>query len=247
MESSCYATEREYQLLRVEGIDVYYGIIPAVRELSLRVERGQIVTLVGANGAGKTTTLKAIMGVLFPRQGTIIHNDDDITRLSANRRVRRGIVLIPEGRHVFSKLSVRDNLTLGAYHRTDREGIRRDKEWIYSLFPVLKERESQMAGTLSGGEQQMLALGRGLMGHPDLLLLDEPSLGLAPIILGEIYEVIREINKSGITILLVEQNISMAMKISEYAYIMETGKVRTEGKSEDVMRRENIMKAYLGE
>jgi branched-chain amino acid transport system ATP-binding protein len=142
---------------------------------------------------------------------------------------------------------VRDNLTLGAYHRNDREGIRRDREWIYRLFPVLKEREMQMAGTLSGGEQQMLALGRGLMGHPELLLLDEPSLGLAPIVLGEIYEVIKEINNSGITILLVEQNISMAMKIAQYAYVMETGKVRTEGKSDDVMKRENIMKAYLGE
>ena len=234
-------------MLRVENIDVCYGIIPAVRELTLTVGQGQIVTLVGANGAGKTTTLKAIMGVLFPREGTIYYVDEDITRLPADKRVRKGIVLIPEGRHVFSKLSVRDNLTLGAYHRTDREGVRKDRERIYELFPVLKERESQLAGTLSGGEQQMLALGRGLMGHPDLLLLDEPSLGLAPIILEEIYEVIREINKSGITILLVEQNISMAMKIADYAYVMETGKVRTEGKSEEVMKRENIMKAYLGE
>lgn len=234
-------------MLRVENIDVCYGIIPAVRELTLTVGQGQIVTLVGANGAGKTTTLKAIMGVLFPREGTIYYVDEDITRLPADKRVRKGIVLIPEGRHVFSKLSVRDNLTLGAYHRTDREGVRKDRERIYELFPVLKERESQLAGTLSGGEQQMLALGRGLMGHPDLLLLDEPSLGLAPIILEEIYEVIREINKSGITILLVEQNISMAMRIADYAYVMETGKVRTEGKSEEVMKRENIMKAYLGE
>ena len=234
-------------MLRVENIDVCYGIIPAVRELTLTVGQGQIVTLVGANGAGKTTTLKAIMGVLFPREGTIYYVDEDITRLPADKRVRKGIVLIPEGRHVFSKLSVRDNLTLGAYHRTDREGVRKDRERIYELFPMLKERESQLAGTLSGGEQQMLALGRGLMGHPDLLLLDEPSLGLAPIILEEIYEVIREINKSGITILLVEQNISMAMRIADYAYVMETGKVRTEGKSEEVMKRENIMKAYLGE
>ena len=234
-------------MLRVEGIDVHYGVIPAVRELSLSVEKGQIVTLVGANGAGKTTTLKAIMGVLLPRRGSILYKDEDISQLSSDKRVRKGIVLIPEGRHVFSKLSVRDNLTLGAYHRNDREGIRRDREWIYRLFPVLKEREMQMAGTLSGGEQQMLALGRGLMGHPELLLLDEPSLGLAPIVLGEIYEVIKEINNSGITILLVEQNISMAMKIAQYAYVMETGKVRTEGKSDDVMKRENIMKAYLGE
>jgi branched-chain amino acid transport system ATP-binding protein len=154
---------------------------------------------------------------------------------------------VPEGRQIFSRLTVGENLTLGAYHRKDREGIKKDREWIYTLFPVLKERVSQLAGTLSGGEQQMLALGRGLMSHPELLMLDEPSLGLAPIVVVDIYEVIREINRSGITVLLVEQNINMAMKISSYAYIMETGKIRTEGAPGEVMKRENIMKAYLGE
>jgi branched-chain amino acid transport system ATP-binding protein len=234
-------------VLKVEGIDVHYGVIPAVRELSLSVGKGQIATLVGANGAGKTTTLKAIMGTLPVKRGTILYKDEDVSAVPADRRVGMGIALVPEGRQIFSRLTVGENLTLGAYHRKDREGIKKDREWIYTLFPVLKERVSQLAGTLSGGEQQMLALGRGLMSHPELLMLDEPSLGLAPIVVVDIYEVIREINRSGITVLLVEQNINMAMKISSYAYIMETGKIRTEGAPNEVMKRENIMKAYLGE
>ncbi len=234
-------------MLKVEGIDVHYGVIPAVRELSLSVGKGQIATLVGANGAGKTTTLKAIMGTLPVKRGTILYKDEDVSAVPADRRVGMGIALVPEGRQIFSRLTVGENLTLGAYHRKDREGIKKDREWIYTLFPVLKERVSQLAGTLSGGEQQMLALGRGLMSHPELLMLDEPSLGLAPIVVVDIYEVIREINRSGITVLLVEQNINMAMKISSYAYIMETGKIRTEGAPGEVMKRENIMKAYLGE
>jgi branched-chain amino acid transport system ATP-binding protein len=234
-------------VLKVEGIDVHYGVIPAVRELSLSVGKGQIATLVGANGAGKTTTLKAIMGTLPVKRGTILYKDEDVSAVPADRRVGMGIALVPEGRQIFSRLTVGENLTLGAYHRKDREGIKKDREWIYTLFPVLKERVSQLAGTLSGGEQQMLALGRGLMSHPELLMLDEPSLGLAPIVVVDIYEVIREINRSGITVLLVEQNINMAMKISSYAYIMETGKIRTEGAPGEVMKRENIMKAYLGE
>jgi branched-chain amino acid transport system ATP-binding protein len=234
-------------VLKVEGIDVHYGVIPAVRELSLSVGKGQIATLVGANGAGKTTTLKAIMGTLPVKRGTILYKDEDVSAVPADRRVGMGIALVPEGRQIFSRLTVGENLALGAYHRKDREGIKKDRDWIYTLFPVLKERFSQLAGTLSGGEQQMLALGRGLMSHPELLMLDEPSLGLAPIVVVDIYEVIREINRSGITVLLVEQNINMAMKISSYAYIMETGKIRTEGAPGEVMKRENIMKAYLGE
>jgi len=234
-------------LLKVEDIDVYYGIIPAVKQLSISVERGQISTLIGANGAGKTTTLKAIMGTLIPKIGTVLYKGEDVTAVSADKRVCMGIALVPEGRQIFSKLTVRENLTLGAYHRKDKEGIKRDLEWIYSLFTILKERGSQQAGTLSGGEQQMLALGRGLMSHPQLLMLDEPSLGLAPIVVADIYRAIQEINKSGITILLVEQNINMAMKISNYTYVMETGKIRTEGAPNEVMKRENIMKAYLGE
>jgi len=234
-------------LLKVEGIDVHYGIIPAVRELSLSVEKGQIATLVGANGAGKSTTLKAVMGALIPKRGTVLYKGEDVTGVPADKRVGMGIALVPEGRQIFSRLTVRENLNLGAYHRNDKKGIINDQEWIYGLFPVLKERGSQLAGTLSGGEQQMLALGRGLMSHPQLLMLDEPSLGLAPIVVVDIYKVIEEINRSGITILLVEQNINMAMKISSYAYIMETGKIRTEGKPDEVMKRENIMKVYLGE
>lgn len=234
-------------MLEVKDVTVSYGIIPAVRNLTLSVERGQIVTLAGANGAGKTTALKAVMGILLPREGVIRYKEDDITKVSADRRVEMGIALIPEGRQIFSRLTVRENLDLGAYHRKDRSGIKHDQEWIYSLFPVLKERENQIAGTLSGGEQQMLALGRGLMSHPELLLLDEPSLGLAPLVVKEIYRVIREINRAGITILLVEQNINMAMKVSNYAYILETGEIRTEGKPEEVMKKENIMKAYLGD
>jgi len=234
-------------LLEVNNVTVSYGVIPAVRNLTLRVDMGHIVTLAGANGAGKTTTLKAIMGILPPRDGVINYKNDNITKVSADKRVEMGIALIPEGRQVFSRLTVRENLDLGAYHRKDRSGILNDLEWIYSLFPVLKDRETQIAGTLSGGEQQMLALGRGLMSHPELLLLDEPSLGLAPLIVKEIYRVIREINKRGITILLVEQNINMAMKVSNYAYILETGEIHTEGHPDEVMKKENIMKAYLGE
>lgn len=234
-------------MLKVEAIDVHYGIIPAVRELSLSVEKGQISTLIGANGAGKTTTLKAIMGTLLPKKGRVWYKGEDVTTVPADRRVGMGFALVPEGRQIFSKLTVKENLGLGAYHRNDREGIRKDQEWIYGLFPVLQERESQLAGTLSGGEQQMLALGRGLMSHPEFLMLDEPSLGLAPIVVEDIYEVIQEINRSGITILLVEQNINMAMKISNYAYVMETGKIRAEGAADEVMKGENIMKAYLGE
>ncbi|MGQ9617102.1 MAG: ABC transporter ATP-binding protein [Spirochaetota bacterium] len=234
-------------MLEVKDITVSYGIIPAIRHLELKVDRGQIVALVGANGAGKSTTLKAIMGLLPPREGEIHYKESDITRVPADRRAEMGIALIPEGRQIFSRLTVRENLDLGAYHRKDKAGIKSDLEWIYTLFPVLKERENQIAGTLSGGEQQMLALGRGLMSHPELLLLDEPSLGLAPLVVRDIYKVIKEINQSGITILLVEQNINMAMKVSNYAYILETGEIHTEGKPEDVMKKENIMKAYLGE
>jgi branched-chain amino acid transport system ATP-binding protein len=239
--------ERKKRLLEVKDITVSYGIIPAVRHLELKVEHGQIVALVGANGAGKSTTLKAIMGLLPPREGVIRYKDNDITRVPADRRAGMGIALVPEGRQIFSRLTVRENLDLGAYHRKDKTGIKNDLDWIYTLFPVLKDRENQIAGTLSGGEQQMLALARGLMSHPELLLLDEPSLGLAPLIVKDIYRVIREINRSGITILLVEQNINMAMKVSNYAYILETGEIHTEGKPEEVMKKENIMKAYLGE
>lgn len=234
-------------MLSLEAIYVYYGVIPAVRELSIHVESGRIVTLVGANGAGKTTTLKAVMGVLLPSQGSILYEKEDVTKLPADKRVAKGIALIPEGRQIFGRLSVKDNLILGAYHRKHKDEIRKDMDWIYSLFPLLKEREAQIAGTLSGGEQQMLAVGRGLMSHPRLLLLDEPSLGLAPNIVTEIYDVIKEVNESGMTMLLVEQNITMALKVSDYAYVMETGEIRTEGQPDEIMKEEHILEAYLGE
>lgn len=234
-------------MLKVEGIDVHYGIIPAVRQLSLMVEEGQVVALVGANGAGKTTTLKTIAGVLQPKKGRIIYNGEDVTELPSDKRVRMGITLIPEGRQIFSGLSVKENLLLGAYYRKDKDEIKKDVNWIHGLFAVLIERESQIAGTLSGGEQQMLALGRGLMSRPKLLLLDEPSLGLAPMITKDVYEAIQKINEAGITILLVEQNINIAMKVADYAYVMETGSLKLQGKPEDVMRSEDIRRAYLGD
>jgi len=211
------------------------------------VEEGQIVALVGANGAGKTTTLKTIAGVLQPKKGRIIYNGEDVTELPSDKRVRMGITLIPEGRQIFSGLSVKENLLLGAYYRKDKDEIKKDVNWIHGLFAVLIERESQIAGTLSGGEQQMLALGRGLMSRPKLLLLDDPSLGLAPMITKDVYEAIQKINEAGITILLVEQNINIAMKVADYAYVMETGSLKLQGKPEDVMRSEDIRRAYLGD
>lgn len=232
-------------MLDVEGIHVYYGVIPAVANLSLAVDEGRVVALVGANGAGKSTTLKAIAGVLRPKAGRILFRERDITRLGADRRVQLGIALAPEGRQIFSTLSVRENLLLGAYHRRD-DKVKEDLEWIYSLFPVLRERMHQVAGTMSGGEQQMLTFGRALMSRPQLLLLDEPSLGLAPLVVREVYEVIEKIRESGITILLVEQNVNMAMRVADYMYVMEAGQLKIEGIPQEVMRDEDIKRAYLG-
>jgi len=232
-------------LLKIEKIEVCYGIIPAVRNLSLEVEEGQIVALVGANGAGKSTTLKALAGVLHPRVGKIFYNDKDITQLSAYRRVPIGIALVPEGRQLFSTLSVKENLRLGAYHSNDKEFKERLKE-IYSIFPIIEERKNQIAGTLSGGEQQMLAFGRAIISKPKLLLLDEPSLGLAPLIIKEVYKVIDKIRLTGITIVLVEQNIKMAMRIANYMYVLEAGELTIQDEPLKLMKDENIKKAYLG-
>ena len=232
-------------LLEVEHIHVYYGVIPALLDVSLSVDEGQIVALVGANGAGKSTTLKTIAGVIRPREGQIRFQDQDITRLGADRRVRLGIALVPEGRQIFSTLSVKENLVLGAYHRRDQE-VKKDLEWIYNLFPILRERMHQVAGTMSGGEQQMLAFGRALMSRPKLLLLDEPSLGLAPLVVRDIYEVIQKIREAGITIFLVEQNVNMAMRVADYMYVMEAGQLKMEGVPQEVMRDEDIKQAYLG-
>lgn len=233
-------------LLRLERVTVKYGVIPAVQELNLEVREGQIVALLGANGAGKTTTLKAIAGVLRPAEGRIYYDGKDITALSTPQRVRMGICLVPEGRGIFNRLTVRENLLLGAYHRKDQDAVLEDLEKVYHLFPRLKERETQVAGTLSGGEQQMLAIGRGLMSRPKLMLLDEPSLGLAPLIVRELYALIRNIRESGVTILLVEQSAPMAIGVADYVYVLETGVVKISGTPEEVQSLEEVKKVYLG-
>ena len=233
-------------MLDIEKLDVHYGVIPAIEGVTLKVEQGKIVALVGANGAGKSTTLKATVGVLRPKSGRVLYNGVDVTRLPADRRVRMGIVLIPEGRQIFGSLTTRENLIIGAYHRRDSEQIRKDTDWIYGLFPVLAERGPQLAGTLSGGEQQMLALARGLMSRPRLLLLDEPSLGLAPLATRSVYEAVQRIVETGLTILLVEQNVIIAMRVAEYVYVMETGRITMQGRPDEVLASQDIRKAYLG-
>ncbi|MGQ9623295.1 MAG: ABC transporter ATP-binding protein [Candidatus Caldatribacteriaceae bacterium] len=233
-------------MLRVEDVTVKYGVIPAVQNLSMEVRGGQIVALLGANGAGKTTTLKTIVGVLRPAEGRIFYGGWDITHLSAPQRVRLGISLVPEGRGIFNRLTVRENLLLGAYHRRDQDEILQDLEEMYRLFPRLKERETQIAGTLSGGEQQMLALARGLMSRPKLMLLDEPSLGLAPLVVRELYALIRRIREQGVTILLVEQSAPMAIGVADYVYVLETGVVKISGTPKEVESLEEVKKVYLG-
>jgi branched-chain amino acid transport system ATP-binding protein len=237
---------RVISLLKVEKVTVKYGVIPAVQELELEVARGQIVALLGANGAGKTTTLKTIVGVLRPARGRIFYDGKDITSLPAPQRVRLGIALVPEGRGIFNRLTVRENLLLGAYHRRDQGGVLQDLEEVYRLFPRLKERENQIVGTLSGGEQQMLAIGRGLMSRPRLMLLDGPSLGLAPLVVRELYTLIRRIRESGVTILLVEQSAPMAIGVADYVYVLETGMVKIAGTPQEVESLEEVKKVYLG-
>jgi len=233
-------------LLKIDHLVVKYGVIPALQNVSLEVGTGQIVSLVGANGAGKTTTLKTIMGILRPAGGSIRYRGEDITRMSTPQRVRKESCLVPEGRGIFNRLTVKENLILGAYHRLGEISIDEDIQQTYALFPRLKERESQIAGTLSGGEQQMLAIGRGLMSRPKLMLLDEPSLGLAPLLVQELYRLILEIRQQGVTILLVEQNATMAIKVSDYVYVMETGVVKLEGIPKEIESLEDVKKVYLG-
>lgn len=232
-------------LLEVEHIHVYYGIIPAIVDLSLSVNQGKLVALVGANGAGKSTALKAIAGVIKPRLGKIRFQGMDITHLGPDKKIRFGLVLVPEGRQIFSTLSVKENLLLGAYYRRDAK-IKSDLEWVYSLFPIFRERVYQTAGTLSGGEQQMLAIARALLARPSTLLLDEPSMGLAPLVVSEIYQVIQQIKENKVTILLVEQNVNLAMRLADYMYVMEAGRLKAEGSPEKVMKGEDIRRAYLG-
>ncbi len=233
-------------MLKINNLDVYYGNIQALKGVSLEVNKGEIVTLIGANGAGKTTLLKTISGLLVPRAGTIEYLGSSIVKKPVQEIVKAGISHVPEGRRIFGEMTVEENLELGAYLRKDRKGIRDDLEQIYELFPRLKERRKQQAGTLSGGEQQMLAIGRGLMARPKLLLLDEPSMGLAPLLVKTIFQIIKDINESGTTILLVEQNAHMALSIANRAYVIETGRVVISGTPDELSESEEVKEAYLG-
>ena len=234
-------------MLSIRGLHVYYGGIHALRGIDLDVPDGQIISLIGANGAGKSTTLKSIMAMVPKAEGTIIWNDKNITNVYTREVVGSGIVLCPEGRRVFPDLTVEENLRIGAYLRNDKEGIQKDKDWVYDLFPRMKERGWQLAGTLSGGEQQMLAVGRALMSKPKLLMLDEPSLGLAPLVIKDIFAIIKEIKAAGVNVLLIEQNAKAALEISDYAYVMETGTITMSGVGKDLLNDDRVKKAYLGE
>lgn len=234
-------------MLEVDNVHAYYGNIHALKGISLTVEEGEIVTLIGANGAGKSTTLIAISGLLTPREGTITLEGTDLREMKAHEVVEHGVAHIPEGRRIFSRLSVQENLDMGAYTRADRDGIAQDLERVFNLFPRLRERRNQVAGTLSGGEQQMLAIGRGLMTNPRLMLLDEPSMGLAPILVEQIFDTIRELNQQGATILLVEQNARMALSIANRGYVLQTGGIVLEGTAEQLRADESVRKVYLGE
>ena len=224
----------------------FYGNIQALHDVSLNIRQGEIVTLIGANGAGKSTTLMSICGCTPPRSGEILFENQSIQRMKADRIVRMGISQVPEGRLIFPDMTVMENLDLGAFLRDDREGIRRDLDYVFSLFPILAERRRQTGGTLSGGEQQMLAISRALMARPRLLLLDEPSLGLAPIIIAQIFDIVRKVNESGTTVFLVEQNANQALKIAHRAYVMENRRVTLEGPVETLLANEDVKKAYLG-
>lgn len=233
-------------MLQVKDIDVYYGAIHALKKLSIEVEQGSIVTLIGANGAGKTTTLKTISGLLRSKTGSITFNNTDITRVAPEKIVDMGISQVPEGRRVFPSMTVLENLEMGAYLRKDKKAIDDDMDNVFTRFPRLKERRKQLAGTLSGGEQQMLAIGRALMARPQLMLMDEPSMGLAPLLVKEIFEIVKDINAKGTTILLVEQNAKMALSIAHKAYVIETGEIVLEGNAADLMKSDEVKKAYLG-
>jgi branched-chain amino acid transport system ATP-binding protein len=235
------------EILKVDGIHTYYGVIHALQGVSLTVRQGEIVTLIGGNGAGKSTTLRTISGLLRPKEGAIYLKGERIDALPPHRIVAKGVCQSPEGRKVFTRLTVEENLEMGAFVRGDKAGIRRDMERVYSLFPRLKERRTQVAGTLSGGEQQMLAIGRALMARPQLLLLDEPSMGLAPVVVDTIFEVISEINSQGTAILLVEQNAQMAFLVARRGYVLQSGRIALEDTVENLMEDETVRRLYLGE
>jgi len=234
-------------MLKINNLNVYYGGIHALKGISLKVPKGKVVTLIGANGAGKSTTLRTICRLVKSKNGEIFFNDENITNKATDEIVKMGIAMIPEGRKIFPNLTVQENLNIGAFIRTDKEKIADDQEWVCDLFPQLKERLWQKGETLSGGEQQMLAIARGLMSRPKFLMLDEPSLGLAPLLVKEIFDIIKRIHQEGMTVLLVEQNAFAALKIADFAYVLETGKVVLQGTGEELLQDKGVKKAYLGE
>ncbi|MFZ5968735.1 MAG: ABC transporter ATP-binding protein [Bacillota bacterium] len=234
-------------MLKIKGLDVHYGGIHALRGVDIEIPENKIITLIGANGAGKSTTLRTIMGLVKSSGGSIGYNGENLLKYKTKEIVEKGIVLVPEGRRIFPNLTVEENLLLGAYSRSDKDGIKKDMEWVYTLFPRLKERVWQKAGTMSGGEQQMLAVGRGLMTKPKLLMMDEPSLGLAPLLVKEIFSIIKEIHQQGMTILLIEQNAKASLEIADYGYVLETGTIVLEGKGKELLTNDEVKKAYLGE
>jgi branched-chain amino acid transport system ATP-binding protein len=233
-------------MLSIQNLETSYGNIRALKGISLDVPAGKIVSLIGANGAGKTTTMKTIAGILTPRNGTITLNGKQVQGLKPHQLVKEGLALVPEGRQVLGPMTVLENLELGAYQRNDREGIRQDIEKMFTWFPILKERVNQLAGTMSGGQQQMLAIARALMSRPKLLLLDEPSMGLAPIVVADIFKVIQQINQEGTTVLIVEQNVRQVLKIAHYGYVLESGKIVLSGEAQELLHNERVKEAYLG-
>lgn len=234
-------------MLEVKDLKVSYGIIQAIKGVSFHVEQGEVIALIGANGAGKTTVLHTVSGLLTPQSGSVTFEGKDIVKIAGHKIVSMGMAHVPEGRRVFAQLTVLQNLKMGAYTRRDKEEISRTLKNVFERFPRLEERQNQYAGTLSGGEQQMLAMGRALMSHPKIILMDEPSMGLSPIFVNEIFDIIKEVSKSGTTVLLVEQNAKKALSIADRAYVLETGKIVLEGKAEELLKDESIKKAYLGE
>jgi len=234
-------------MLEVKGLQVYYGVIQALKDVSFEVNQGEVIALIGANGAGKTTTLHTVTGLLPAKQGSIMFEGVDITKMPAHKIVEMGIAHVPEGRRVFADLTVYENLIMGAYTRKDKKEIAENLENVYKRFPRLRERKTQRAGTLSGGEQQMLAMGRALMSKPDFILMDEPSMGLSPLLVSEIFEIIKAINENGTTVLLVEQNAKKALSIADRAYVLETGSIVLSGDAKDLMNDESVKKAYLSE
>jgi len=234
-------------MLEVKDLQVFYGVIQAIKNISFKVNEGEIIALIGANGAGKTTILQTISGLITPKQGEILYNGTDLKKIPAYKIVAMGVAHVPEGRRVFSQLTVYENLLMGAYTRNDKKDIEETLRQVYKRFQRLEERKNQMAGTLSGGEQQMLAMGRALMSKPKIILMDEPSMGLSPILVEEVFDIIQSINKSGTTVLLVEQNAKKALSIAHRAYVIETGKIVLEGDAKELMNNESVKKAYLGE